>query len=163
MVNSVERALRQIDSRPQFMTWVVRERIDFHRSERTRAAWVMTAAATLALLLGVVGIYGVTSFSVNQRMREIGVRLAIGATGKDVIWLLSKEGLRPVGVGLAAGLSVGIVVARLASRELSAISPYDPMAFGAAVLLLGGSALVAILIPARRASRTNPTTILRQT
>jgi ABC-type antimicrobial peptide transport system permease subunit len=162
-IGLIERTLRQLDERPQFMTWVVHERMNSYLGAKGRIAWIMTAGAALALFLGVVGIYGVTAFTVSQRMPEIGVRLAIGATARHVLWLLTKDGLRPVLIGLATGLAAGLGVATVFAGELSAISPYDPIALGGAVCILAGSALVAILIPARRASRADPTTILRQT
>ena len=117
----------------------------------------------LAMVLAILGVYGVMAFGVGQRMPEVSVRLAIGATSRDIVWLMVKDGLRPVLIGLVVGLGSVVATARLFARELSAISPYDPIAFGVAVGLLAGSALVAVLIPAWRSARTDPTALLRHT
>jgi putative ABC transport system permease protein len=117
--------------------------------------------AALALALAVVGVYGVLSYSVRQRRREIGVRMAVGANTGDVLRLVMRQGA----VMIAAGLSVGLAAALLASRILTTllfgVTARDPAVFVAAALLLGAVGLLACYLPARGASRIDPLEVLR--
>jgi putative ABC transport system permease protein len=116
----------------------------------------------LALLLSTVGIYGVMSFSVAQRAREIGVRMALGARSREVVGLILYQGMAIVGIGLAAGLLAAFVVTRLAANLLFGVSPTDPLVFGVTAFLLTAVALLATLIPASRATAVDPVLALRQ-
>jgi ABC-type antimicrobial peptide transport system permease subunit len=115
----------------------------------------------LALLLASIGLYGVMSFVVTQRTREIGVRLALGAQGGDVVRLFLKEGLRLTAIGLAVGLAGGVGISRLLAAALVDLSPLDPLAFGSVSLFLALVAWVACYVPARRATKVNPMAALR--
>jgi putative ABC transport system permease protein len=117
--------------------------------------------AAIALILAAVGIYGVISYTVAQRTHEIGVRIALGASGGDVVKLILKQGLLLAAVGVAIGVGAGLLLTRLMESLLYGISATDPLTFVAvsAVLLL--IALVSCLIPARRATRTDPMVALR--
>jgi ABC-type antimicrobial peptide transport system permease subunit len=117
--------------------------------------------AGVALLLACLGIYGVVSYTVSQRVQEIGVRLALGATAGDVRRLVLGGTLRLAALGLAAGLLLALLLSRLIATLLYATSPSDAMTFGSVALVLVGVALMAGLAPAWRASRTNPLTALR--
>jgi predicted permease len=118
-------------------------------------------AAAVALVLGAVGIYGVISYSVAQRTREIGVRMALGAARRDVNRLVLQEGVPLIAAGVAVGLLAAFGLTRLMSALLFGVSPVDPVTFVAVSLALGAVALVASYIPARRASSLDPTEALR--
>jgi ABC-type antimicrobial peptide transport system permease subunit len=123
--------------------------------------WLFTFFGGAALLLAGVGVAGVVAFSVSSRWREIGVRVALGATRRDVIRLLLAEGLRPVIAGLALGLALAIPLARVVSTLLFQTSATDPVAFAGVGAFLLVVALVAGYLPARAALRVDPTCILR--
>jgi predicted permease len=125
-------------------------------------AWLLSAFGGLALLLAVVGIYGVLSFSIAQRTREMGIRLALGARGRQVFLLVVRDGMWLVGIGAVLGLAAAAVGAKTVGGFLYGISPIDVPAFVAAILVLAAVALVACAIPARRAIRVNPIATLRQ-
>jgi putative ABC transport system permease protein len=117
--------------------------------------------ATVALLLGAIGIYGVVSYAVTQRTREMGVRLALGAKGVDVIRLVVRHGIRLTVLGLALGLIGAWVSTRWIASQLFGVEPTDLVTYGAVAALLGGVSLLASFMPARRASRTDPLEALR--
>jgi hypothetical protein len=116
----------------------------------------------LTLLLALVGIYGVVSYAVAQRTRDIAVRRALGATDRGVVRLMMRQGLRPVSIGLVAGASVALVVSRALGGVLLGVSPLDVVSFGSAIGVLLMTAVMATWVPARRASRVDPARILRE-
>ena len=127
-----------------------------------RASLLLVASfAALALILSLVGVYGVLSYAVTQRTQEMGVRLALGARPGELIRLVAGEGLRLTGVGLLLGVIAGAPASNLVSKLLFHVRPLDPMAFTGAILLLLAVSLVASYIPARRASRIDPIVALR--
>jgi predicted permease len=115
----------------------------------------------LALLLATVGIYGVASFAVARRTREIGIRSALGAQRSDVFRLVVGESMRRVAIGLAAGLLGAFGLARVLASQLYGVGMVDPLTFTATPLILGGVALIASWIPARRAAHVDPLVALR--
>lgn len=115
----------------------------------------------LALLLAVIGIYGVVSYAVNQRTHEIGVRMAIGAQHGDILGMVLRQGLTLVGIGATAGIAASLVVAHTVSHFLMGVSPSDPLTFAGVSALLGTVALLACYFPARRATRVDPMIALR--
>jgi ABC-type antimicrobial peptide transport system permease subunit len=130
--------------------------------------WTVRAGAALfslfgglALLLAVVGVYGVKAYSVARRTREIGIRMALGAEPRDVVGLIFREGLVMTLTGAALGLLLALGIGQLLGRLLYQVSSVDPFAFTLAPLLLIGTALFACWLPARRATRVSPLTALR--
>jgi putative ABC transport system permease protein len=116
--------------------------------------------ALIALALAAVGIYGVMSYSVRRRTRELGTRLALGASRRDIVWLVMRQAGVIAGAGLAAGTLAGLAAARALSSMLYGVPPWDPPALVAAGGVLTVTALVATYLPARRASRLDPATTL---
>ncbi|MCU1319594.1 MAG: Macrolide-specific ABC-type efflux carrier, partial [Edaphobacter sp.] len=128
-----------------------------HRS----SAWLVGGFAAMALLLGVVGLYGVIAYSVSQRTREIGVRMALGAQRGSVYQMIMKEAGWLTGAGIFAGLVCSVGTATLMRKLLFGIRTWDVSTLVAVAILLGVSALVASYIPARRAASVNPVEALR--
>jgi predicted permease len=129
---------------------------------RTSFTLVMLAiAAGMALLIGVVGIYGVISYSVSQRTREIGIRMALGAPQRNVRQMFLRHGLLLTSVGVAFGIAAAIPLTRLMSSVLFGISTLDPITYAAVSGVLVAAALLACYIPARRATLIEPVNALR--
>jgi ABC-type antimicrobial peptide transport system permease subunit len=125
-------------------------------------AWLIAAFGALALLLAVIGIYGVLAFSISRRTREIGIRLALGADRRRVFLLVVRDGMMLVGLGILIGLGGGLAGARSLATFLYGVSTSDPVTFVSTVAVLCTVALAACAIPARRAIRVSPVTALRQ-
>lgn len=123
--------------------------------------WLLGIFAGVALLLATVGIYGAVAYSVAQRTGEIGVRMALGAQTMDVLRLIVKQGMAPVGFGLGVGLAAALAVGRLIASQLYQTSAYNPILLSATLATLGAAALLACLLPARRATLVNPVQALR--
>jgi putative ABC transport system permease protein len=137
-------------------------------TDRTQSRWgntvfgaMIALAAGIALLLAAVGLYAVTAYGVTQRLQEIGVRLALGAEARSIVWLFVRRTLVPLGTGLALGLAGAIGVGRIIRSMLIQTSPTDPATFAAIVILLVSVALAAVLRPARRGARMDPAVVLR--
>jgi predicted permease len=125
------------------------------------ALTMLGVAASVALLLGVVGIYGVIAYIAAQRTREIGVRMALGAQASDVRRLFVGHGLKLVAIGLVLGIAAAMALTRLMSTLLFGVGPMDPLTYVAVSFVLGTVALVATYLPARRAARVDPVVALR--
>jgi ABC-type antimicrobial peptide transport system permease subunit len=116
--------------------------------------------AAVALALAAIGIYGVVSYSVTQRAREFGVRMALGANGADVVRLVVTQGIAPVAGGLVLGLAGAWEASRLLESLLYGVSASDPLAFIGVPLFLAAVAIIAAYLPARRATRVDPAVVL---
>jgi putative ABC transport system permease protein len=129
-------------------------------SERT-LMFLITTFAALALVLAAIGIYGVLSFWVNQRTREIGIRLALGADQKNILGVVLREGINLTVIGLVMGMPLALGLTNLLPDVLYGVGRHDPVTFVAIALLLGGVAMLACYIPARRAAKVDPMVALR--
>jgi predicted permease len=123
--------------------------------------WLLGIFAGVALLLASIGIYGAVAYTVEQRTGEIGVRMALGAQTRDVLRLVVNQGMKPVVIGLAIGIISAIALGRLIASQLFEVSAHNPALLGGATMLLAAIALVACLLPARRAALVDPVQALR--
>jgi len=114
-----------------------------------------------ALLLAIAGVFGVMAYSVTRRTREIGVRVALGASSGDVLRMIVNQGLRIILAGVAAGIAGSLVLTRTVESLLFGVTASDPLTFAVVILLLVAAALLACYIPARRATRVDPISTLR--
>jgi putative ABC transport system permease protein len=123
--------------------------------------WLLGIFAGVAMVLATVGVYGAVAYTVRQRTGEIGVRMAFGADTRDIVRLVVDQGMRPVVVGLAAGLAAALALGRVIASQLYQTSAHSPLLLAATMSTLGLVALVACVVPARLASRLNPVHALR--
>lgn len=123
---------------------------------------LLTIFAGVALLLALVGVYGVLAYSVGRRTAEIGLRVALGATPRSVLALIVGQGMRPVLIGIGAGLAVAVVLSRFVTTLLFNVKPVDPLTYCAVALLVAVAALLSCYVPALRALRVDPVAALRQ-
>jgi ABC-type antimicrobial peptide transport system permease subunit len=129
-------------------------------SERT-LMFLITTFAVLAMVLAAIGIYGVLSFWVNQRTREIGIRLALGADQKNILAVVLREGIKLTVIGLVIGVPLAMGLMNLLPNVLYGIGPHDPLTFAVIALILGAVATLACYVPARRAANVDPMVALR--
>jgi len=122
---------------------------------------MLAIAGAMALALGIIGIYGVISYAVSQRTREIGIRLALGAQKKELKWIFVRSALMLTVIGVAIGLTAAAALTQSMKSLLFGISPLDPITYLTVPLVLAGAALVASYLPARRAASINPVEALR--
>lgn len=125
------------------------------------AGWLLGGLGLLALVLAALGVYGVLSFLVRSRTREIGVRVALGAQRWDVLGMVVREGMRLAGTGVVVGVLMAVAATRLIAGLLFNVSPIDGMTFAGMSVLFIAVALLASYLPARRAAATDPLTALR--
>jgi putative ABC transport system permease protein len=129
---------------------------------RTSFTLVMLAiAGGMALLLGIIGIYGVVSYAVTQRTREIGIRMALGARPGELQRMIVRHGLILAGAGVAIGAGAAMALSRLMKALLFEVSPIDPVTYAAVAVVLVTSAVLASYVPARRAASVDPLDALR--
>src|SRR6202041_2607498 len=131
-------------------------------SPRRSNMLLLAAFAGLALLLAAVGIYGVLSYTVRRRVREIGIRMALGASQSDILRLVVSDGMKPIFVGVTVGLVAAFALSRLVASLLFGVPPTDPLTFTAVALLLVIVGIAANTLPAYRATRVEPTQTLRE-
>jgi predicted permease len=159
---TIRRVLKDVDPNlPLVRVTTLREVADVGLLPQRLAASVAGSLGTVALLLAAIGLYGVTAFTVARRGREIGLRVALGATPGRVTSLIVGQALKLTAIGGSVGLVAAIVLARLISDLLFGISPLDPIAFGATVAALVLITIVASYVPARRATQINPVVALK--
>jgi len=123
--------------------------------------FLITTFAALALLMAAIGIYGVLSYWVNQRTREIGIRLALGADQKNIVSVVLREGIKLTVIGLAIGVPLAMGLTNLLPNVLYGVGRRDPATFIVIALILSAAAMLACYIPARRAAKVDPMIALR--
>ncbi|MFN2542764.1 MAG: ABC transporter permease [Chthoniobacterales bacterium] len=142
---------------PQMMDAVVAQAL----GQARLMTWLLGIFAGVALLLASIGIYGAVAYTVEQRTGEIGVRMALGAQTRDVLRLIINQGMKPVVTGLAIGIVAAFALGRLIASQLFEVSAHNPALLGGATIVLAAIALVACLLPARRAALVDPVQALR--
>jgi ABC-type antimicrobial peptide transport system permease subunit len=157
----VRQGLLQIDPNLPITMRPMMDVVDESTLQWSMSSALLSVFGTVALFLASLGIYGVISYSVVRRRREIGVRVALGATGNNIRRVFVGEGFRLSAMGLGIGLVLSIGVGQLMTSFLFGISPFDPITLGGVLVLFGGVAVLASLLPAVRASRTDPSGVLR--
>jgi putative ABC transport system permease protein len=158
----VRAALNRIDSAiPIIQPATMESLISSSLGQQRLTMALLGGFAAIALLLAVVGIYGAVAYTVEQRTGEIGIRMALGAQATDVLRMVAKQGMTPVLIGLALGLVGSFAAGRLIAAQLYQISPHNPLLLGTTAVALGVVAMLACLIPARRASLVNPIEAMR--
>jgi putative ABC transport system permease protein len=163
LTSAVTAAIHSIDpTQPVVDVMTMDDLIATSLSQRRFSMLLLAAFAILALLLAAVGIYSVLSFAVRRRVREIGIRVALGAEMKDILRLVVTEGMKPALLGLALGVVGALALGRVVASFIYGIAAYDPLTFAAVAMLLGAVALLASIIPAYRAARIEPTRALRE-
>jgi len=124
--------------------------------------FLLAAFAGLALVLTAVGIYSVLSYTVRRRVREIGIRMALGASHSDVLGMVVVDGMKPILLGVAIGFAAALALGRVVSSLLYGVQATDPLTFALVVLLLFSVGLLATVVPAYRATRVEPIRTLRE-
>ena len=146
---------------PIYQLYTMGDMISMMSASQNAAVILLVAFGSLALLLAAVGIYGVMSYSVSQSTRELGLRMALGASASNLLRLIFKQGLQVTGVGILVGAAAALLLTRLLGYMLYNTSPRDPLAFGSALLVMLIAALAACFVPAWRASHVDPLRALR--
>ncbi len=146
---------------PAYELRTMNERLRESLAQERFATILLAALGMVGLLLAAVGIYGVVGYFVAARTAEFGVRMALGATARDIVLATARHGLPPVAIGLAAGVATALAATRWLRSTLRGVTSADPVTFAAVVLVLAAAAALAMWAPARRASRIDPSTALR--
>jgi putative ABC transport system permease protein len=159
---TLRHCVREIDpGLPLFAVRTFQDVITESINEHKMNGILLGCFAAIALILAAIGLYGVLSYAVTQRTRELGIRLALGAQRRDIFRLIVGGGMRIVGIGLMIGLLAAFIFTRLLATLLYGVGPTDPITFGFVIGLLGIVAFLANYLPAHRAMRLNPTVALR--
>jgi ABC-type antimicrobial peptide transport system permease subunit len=144
-----------------YETITLQEQVNRSTSPQLVAVTLVSILGGLALLLAAVGLYGVMSYAVAQSNRELGLRLALGAGTANLFRMVISRGLRLTAVGVLCGATAGLALTRIFGTLLYNVTPRDPLAFGLAVAVMTITAVAACLVPAWRATRTDPARVLR--
>jgi putative ABC transport system permease protein len=162
LAGAATKAIRSIDpEQPIFGVMPMSRVLADAGAERRFSLLLLTLFAGIAFVLSVIGIYGVMAYATSQRRHEIGIRMALGAGSRQVLGLVVGQGMRLVGIGLLLGLTGAWVLSRVLTSQLYGVSARDPVTYASVALLLGGVALAASYLPARRAVRLDPMASLR--
>ena len=162
LIKSLQSTFQSIDPGVRVGITKVRDGLDRQVAEPKALSTMAGLLAAVALALALVGLYGVTAFVTGQRRQEISVRIALGASGSDVMRLLMRDSLRPVLYGLAAGAVGAALGSRVLTGVLYGLSPADPLTFAAALIVLVAASAGAVVLPTRRAAAVDPAAVLRE-
>jgi predicted permease len=158
---AVQEQLRQASGLPVSQVRTMNEVVSLSTSRQQFNMWLMTAFGASALLLAAIGIYGLMAYAVQQRTQEIGIRLALGAPASQVKNMVVRQGMALAIVGVIVGLGLALYLARFLATSLYGIQARDPLVFVGVPVVLALVALIAVWLPARRASRIDPIIALR--
>jgi ABC-type antimicrobial peptide transport system permease subunit len=162
LIPEIRRAFAEVDPNlPVSDFWTLAKMVDDSVQTQRLVAQLSMLFGALAAMLACIGIYGVMSYGIARRTNEFGIRMALGAQRGDVLWMVLRETLGLVLLGVAAGLALAWMLSRLVTSMLFGLSPTDPLAIGLAAALMIAVALFAGWIPPRRATRIDPTVALR--
>ena len=162
VANAVKAAIWRLDrEQPVWRVRPLTTSIEEQLGSRQFTMRLLATFAALAMLLAVIGVYGVMSYAVARRTQEMGVRMALGARATQVVRLVLGQGLRTIGLGIAIGLAASVAATRLIRAQLFGVEPTDPLTFAWAPIALAVVATIACYLPARRASRVDPVVALR--
>jgi predicted permease len=162
MAGIIREAVRSADpSQPVHTLKTLPDMVAASLATRRFAVSLLGFFAATALLMAAIGLYGVIGYSVGQRTQEMGIRMALGAARGEVLGMIIAQGLRMTAAGLVIGIAAALALTRLVSSQLFGITPFDPLTFAVAALVLLTAALAASYFPARRATRVDPMTALR--
>ena len=166
VIPTLRREVAKVDPNlPLYFVDTPQKNLDSFLAGNRILATMFTAFGVVAIVLAAVGIFGVMSFSVNQRQQEFGVRMALGADRARVLGMVLRQGSRQVILGLAVGLGLALTVAALGRDAIGSmlfgVSALDPLTYGAVAAMVAAVSLVAVLVPARRATRVDPVVALR--
>ncbi len=162
VMSAARAAIRRLDpDRPLTAAATMEELISRSVATRRFALWLVTGFSTIALVLAATGIYGVVAYNARQRIREFGIRLALGAASRQVLQLVIRQSVLPVAAGLVMGAGGALALASVIRAQLFGVEPNDPTTFVVVSAILAAIALGASYLPARRATRINPAVVLR--
>jgi putative ABC transport system permease protein len=163
ITSAIRRQLQEMDRGiPMYAVRTIDEVLAQSRAPARSTMLLVGLFAALALVLAMVGVFGVLSYAVSQRTTELGIRMALGATARNVRLLVLGDGLTPVALGLAIGIAGALALTRFMSTLLFGVTPTDPLTFVSVSMLLATVAALASYVPARRATRVDPAQVLRQ-
>lgn len=161
LIAALRRTVNALDAdMPIYSLYTMEERMSRSLTDRRTPLVLAIAFGAVALLLSAIGIYGVLSYLVTQRTREIGIRLALGGTSGDILNLVAREGLSVVAMGFAAGIAGALMLRRVLEAQLYGVHATDPWVYGAVLLVLGAVAALACFVPGWRAASVNPAVAL---
>ena len=159
--SAVRDAIRELGPSVVVTARTMEQQIDGNLSQERLSATLCITLGGVALGLSLVGLYGIVTLAVSSRTKEIGIRMAVGARAADVLNLVLKQSVIVVAAGIALGLFLAILLTRFINAMLFGVSPFDPLSFAVVSILLLGLTSIAVLIPARRATRIDAWSALR--
>jgi len=160
---AIQREARALDpAMPRFEVETLAAQLDVSLTQERLIATMSSVFGLLALVLVCIGLYGVLAYDVARRTREIGIRMALGASARQIVQMMFGEMLWLVGVGVVIGLAAALAATRWVKSLLFGLQPHDPLTIGVTVLLLLAVAAVAGYLPSRRATKVDPMTALRR-